>query len=409
MKRILSLFVFLFLAGTDYAQQWEAPPEAKNLQNPLPHTPEIINRGQKIYRSLCAACHGNDGKGNVPSMQNLNPKPADLTSETVQKQTDGEIFWKISEGRGLMAAYKNMLSDEERWALVHYIRKLAETKAEESSKDETSKTKSVSEVSQGVEAFPFTYLINARTTRIPPRGFGLNIQHRFGLAKFDKEFISNFMGLDLSANMRFAFEIPLSDRLMVEIGRTRYGKIYDGGFKYLFLRQTADDKVPVSIAVYENVAVTTEKPPVYGEGATFANGTLFEYKFYHRLAFDNQLIVSRKFGKRFSGQITFELVWRNLMPYTEKPRMRNVVFALPLAVRYRMGLSRAISMEIMPNTQPRNFPVSLAYEVASSGNHVFQITLTNSDRFLPQYLFTMPTYRYDKDGFILGFNLIRYF
>jgi len=425
------LFSILAVAGiiSLSAQTWKAPPEADQLKNPLAGDVASIKKGEKIYQSLCAACHGKTGKGDVPSMQNLNPKPTDLTSEAVQKQSDGAIFWKISEGRGLMASYKNMLSEEERWALVNYIRSLAGSKKKseavngedksvkkqekETGKEQKSKPvsgKKVSAVSQPVDAFPFTILINAKTTHIMnPHGFGLNIQHRFGATKFDEGLITNFLGLDLAANMRFAFEIPYNERLMFEIGRTRYGKFYDAGFKYLLLQQTSDDKIPVSVAIYENVAVTTEKAPQYSEEATFANGTAFEYKFYHRLSYDNQLIISRKFSNRLSGQITFELVWRNLMPYSEKPRLRNMVIAVPLALRYRLGFTQALSLEIMPNNQPKNFPISFAYEVASSGNHVFQITVTNSDRFLPQNLFTTPTFKYDRDGFILGFNLIRYF
>jgi len=46
--------------------------------------------------------------------------------------------------------------------------------------------------------------------------------------------------------------------------------------------------------------------------------------------------------------------------------------------------------------------------VASSGNHVFQITITNSDRILSQNILTSPSLKH-KDGFMLGFNLIRYF
>ncbi|NPA46881.1 MAG: c-type cytochrome [Chlorobi bacterium] len=431
MKKYLA--VLTLLAGyaglwTLSAQTaWQAPPEADALQNPLAGDEASVKKGEKIYRSLCAACHGATGKGDVPSMQSLNPKPTDLTSEAVQKQSDGAIFWKISEGRGMMASYKNMLTEEERWSLVNYIRSLGDKSSgavkdkaqsagekEKKKKQNTNTSKAARRQEKAsasyVDAFPFTVLINAKTTHIMhPKGFGLNIQHRFGTTKFDEGFVTNFMGLDLAANMRFAFEIPYNDRLMFEIGRTRYGKFYDMGFKYLILRQTADDRIPVSVAIYENVAVTTEKPPVYSENATFANGTLFEYKFYHRLSYDNELIMSRRFGDRFSAQLTFQLVWRNLMPYSAKPRFKNYVFALPLALRYRIGFSQAVSLEIMPNNQPKNFPVSMAYEVASSGNHVFQITVTNSDRFLAQNLYTVPTFHYDKDGFILGFNLIRYF
>ena len=53
----------------------------------------------------------------------LNPKPADWTSKKVQDESDGEIFWKITTGRGAMPAWWH-LPEGDRWALVRYIRSL---------------------------------------------------------------------------------------------------------------------------------------------------------------------------------------------------------------------------------------------------------------------------------------------
>jgi hypothetical protein len=47
----------------------------------------------------------------------LNPKPADWTSKKVQDETDGEIFWKITAGRGPMPAWRHF-PESDRWALV---------------------------------------------------------------------------------------------------------------------------------------------------------------------------------------------------------------------------------------------------------------------------------------------------
>ncbi|HVV55133.1 MAG TPA: cytochrome c, partial [Mucilaginibacter sp.] len=60
-----------------------------------------------------------------PAAVALNPKPADHSSEAVQKETDGSLFWKMSEGRKPMPSYKTMLSEKQRWELVDYIRTLA--------------------------------------------------------------------------------------------------------------------------------------------------------------------------------------------------------------------------------------------------------------------------------------------
>jgi mono/diheme cytochrome c family protein len=99
---------------------WVAPPEAKSLKNPV----KGIGNAKKSVETNCVSCHGPGGKGDGPASAALPPpKPANWTSEAVQKQTDGEIFWKMSNGRGAMPPWKH-LPENERWEIVNYIRTL---------------------------------------------------------------------------------------------------------------------------------------------------------------------------------------------------------------------------------------------------------------------------------------------
>jgi len=80
--------------------------------------------GENIFNNRCETCHGLSGKGNGLFAFGLNPKPANLTSIIVQKQSDGAIFWKISNGNAPMPAFKYSLSKQQRWGVVNYIREL---------------------------------------------------------------------------------------------------------------------------------------------------------------------------------------------------------------------------------------------------------------------------------------------
>jgi len=100
---------------------WAAPADAKKMKNPV----KGVGNAKKSVETNCGSCHGAGGKGDGPAAAALPPpKPANWTVDAVQKQTDGEIFWKISNGRGAMPPWKH-LPEKERWELVNYIRSLA--------------------------------------------------------------------------------------------------------------------------------------------------------------------------------------------------------------------------------------------------------------------------------------------
>ena len=106
--------------GASAQGPWVAPPEAKSLKNPV----KGVGDAKKVVETNCVTCHGASGHGDGPAAAALPPpKPANWTSVAVQKQTDGEIFWKISNGRGAMPPWKH-LPEKERWEIVNYIRTL---------------------------------------------------------------------------------------------------------------------------------------------------------------------------------------------------------------------------------------------------------------------------------------------
>ncbi len=113
---------------SDTSTVWLAPKSTNKMKNPLKGKSEAAHKGESLYIQNCSECHGTSGKGDGPTADMLDTKPANLTSKKVQKQSDGAIFWKITNGKGVMAAYKDALTEEQRWQLVNYIRKLKASK-----------------------------------------------------------------------------------------------------------------------------------------------------------------------------------------------------------------------------------------------------------------------------------------
>jgi mono/diheme cytochrome c family protein len=119
---LVALMVVLALATAGWAQgKWEAPADAKKLKNPVAKSDKILASARKLFETNCLTCHGPKGLGDGVAAAGLPVKPANWTAAATQAMTDGEIFWKVSNGRGPMPPWKH-LPENDRWSLVHFIR-----------------------------------------------------------------------------------------------------------------------------------------------------------------------------------------------------------------------------------------------------------------------------------------------
>ncbi len=117
----------LLLAGWASAQDkdWQASPEARKMKNPVAPNAENLAAARAIFMDKCAKCHGDKGAGDGPEAEMYDPAPAQFTdAHMMSEMTDGEIFWKMTEGRKPMPSFKKELTDEQRWQLVNFLRTL---------------------------------------------------------------------------------------------------------------------------------------------------------------------------------------------------------------------------------------------------------------------------------------------
>lgn len=103
-----------------------APLWTRFASNPLPAAPEHVTAGRTTFQTKCAICHGQRGRGDGPAALAMVPRPLDLTVH-VPLHSDGELFWFVSEGIGgtQMPAWKEHLTDTERWQAIRYLQELA--------------------------------------------------------------------------------------------------------------------------------------------------------------------------------------------------------------------------------------------------------------------------------------------
>ena len=98
--------------------------EAAGLVNPLPRTQPVLQEGRTVYNQHCAVCHGLLGTGTPSLTSAYGAKPANLQAQTIRDYPDGKIYHVIMKGKNAMPSYAADLTEEERWAVVHYVRVL---------------------------------------------------------------------------------------------------------------------------------------------------------------------------------------------------------------------------------------------------------------------------------------------
>jgi len=94
----------------------------ENIRNPFPPTSESVAIGEPIYVGVCTSCHGDNGLGDGPASVALEKKPSDL-SVHVPLHSDTILYEFIRDGIGVgMPAQSDLLSEDEMWHLVNYLR-----------------------------------------------------------------------------------------------------------------------------------------------------------------------------------------------------------------------------------------------------------------------------------------------
>ncbi|MDE1941834.1 MAG: cytochrome c [Betaproteobacteria bacterium] len=100
-----------------------------NASNPLYANDANLKAGKAVFEKNCAICHGVAGHGAGPAAKGLNPAASDLTSAMrMPMVSDSYLDWTISEGgvpvQSAMPPFKSVLTKDELWELVLYLRTL---------------------------------------------------------------------------------------------------------------------------------------------------------------------------------------------------------------------------------------------------------------------------------------------
>jgi mono/diheme cytochrome c family protein len=127
--------VFAGLADDKKARpEWIAPAKFKKIKNPVKADQASLTAGKKVYIKECMTCHGVTGVGDGKQAKDLEVAVGNLRTG-IEKETDGELYYKISKGQKPMPEFIKTLKPKERWNVINYIRTLQDkTNGADSSK-----------------------------------------------------------------------------------------------------------------------------------------------------------------------------------------------------------------------------------------------------------------------------------
>jgi mono/diheme cytochrome c family protein len=124
MSAIVGFSVICFSFMPDGKKPWDAPAAAASKANPQKGA-ESISNGKALFAKHCQSCHGKAGMGDGTKASELKTEPGDFSKTAFQGQSDGAIFYKVSEGRDDMPSFKKKLTEaNDIWDVVNFVRTL---------------------------------------------------------------------------------------------------------------------------------------------------------------------------------------------------------------------------------------------------------------------------------------------
>lgn len=211
MKYFVPIALFMILTPAfGWGQDWVVPAERKGRLSTFPFTDETRQSGEKLYITNCISCHGTPGKSNYI---NLVPSPGDPAKEKIQGNSDGEIFHKVSAGRGQMPSFRNVLTGDEIWHVVSYIRSFNDNYVQKVMQVITSSAYpgAVIKMTLGYNESDSTVFVSAsavdekKTVAVTGAGVRLFARRYFGMMPIDEEKTTDESG---KAQFRIPSDLP---------------------------------------------------------------------------------------------------------------------------------------------------------------------------------------------------------
>ncbi|NSW46545.1 MAG: hypothetical protein HPY79_12095 [Bacteroidales bacterium] len=242
--------------------------------------------------------------------------------------------------------------------------------------------------------FPTIQIFNLPTTTLLPKGeMKLYLAHRMGVMGTG---LDGLFGL-YQANSRFGADLGLNRFLNIGIGSTSQQKLYDGYLKTRIIKQS--NKFPLEISAFTSIAISALKPN-YPEDKQAT---------WQQVFYTNELLFSRAFSNRFSGQLAFAHVHKNMVATAKD---KNDIISFGGALNLKTGRMIYLAAEYMylpanqvVSTEAQQHIVSLGVQIHTGPRHVFQIFLSNAVGIVPGTVLTETQQKFTPKNLRICFNI----
>ena len=277
---LLTGIILMTFSSLIFCQEWVVPADRANRLSTFPFNDENRESGEKIYTVNCMSCHGTPGKGNYID---LVPSPGDPATDKIQRNRDGEIFYKIFSGRGQMPSFRSVLTTNEIWYVVSFIRSFNSTYKQQIMPVITSSAYPGAEIILNIFYKPGDTLITLsalavkedQKVPVTDAAVRLFVERTFGTLQIDDEKITGKEGL---AVFRIPDDLPgdTAGNVMVS-ARFADEEIFGSVAKDTVL-QAAVKITPVSLVAERAMWNNVRKAPVWVI-LTYAIGMLLVWGF----------------------------------------------------------------------------------------------------------------------------------
>lgn len=207
--KISTIIIFSLFSMQTFASTWNIPATASARNSYIQFTVATAKAGEAIYTENCMSCHGNPGKGN--SLKGLNPIPPDLGGTTTQQRTDGDLFYIITVGKVIMPAFETVLSEDQRWKVISFIRSFNKTYVQVVSKKIDQAKNNL--LKTNIQYASKTHTVRVEVTANEPSGIvllknaqvTLNVKRYFGQLQIAKPIKTDNAGI---AEFNFPTDLP---------------------------------------------------------------------------------------------------------------------------------------------------------------------------------------------------------